>query len=255
MTTISILMYHQVGRFNRPETHRALYCNIKRFKAQMAYLHGFGYRVVSLDDALAALQGKKTLSGHAVVLTFDDGYQNFYDHAYPVLRQYDFPATVFVVSALIGRTARWFRNDGRHDPPLMDGKTLRKLSAHRISIGAHTRTHRLLGTLDDMQLKDEIVHGKAELEATVGKSVRHFCYPSGDFNEGIAKMVESAGFSSGLTCIRGAATDGENPFTLPRKAISYGDSLIGFWWKLHMKHKKKIYEKTPDAMAIECPGA
>jgi len=53
-------------------------------------------------------------------------------------------------------------------------------------------------------------------------------------------MVESTGFSSGLTCIRGAATDGENPFTLPRKAISYGDSLIGFWWKLHMKHKKKI---------------
>lgn len=240
MTMISILMYHQVGAFSRPDSHRALYCDISRFKAQMAYLHRFKYPVISLDDCLEALQGQKKFSRHAVVLTFDDGYRNFYDHAFPILRKYNFPATVFVVSSLIGKTARWLKDDGRHDPPLMDIDTLCKIRMHGITVGCHTRTHSLLGQITEKQQADEIVHGKTELEGLLGQPVTHFCYPSGDFNETVLSLVQSAGFVSGLTCIRGAVRNGENPFTLPRKAISYGDSLIGFWWKLHMKNKKKL---------------
>jgi peptidoglycan/xylan/chitin deacetylase (PgdA/CDA1 family) len=88
--------------------------------------------------------------------------------------------------------------------------------------------------------RQEIVESKAALEGLLHEEVRYFCYPSGDYDETVVDLVRKAGYEAALTCDRGAATPGDNPFALPRKAVSFGDSLIGFFWKLHMKHKKKL---------------
>ena len=105
---ISILMYHQVGDFPRMDAHRSTYCHYRRFAAQMAYLHRFGYHVLRLGDALDALRGARPIPPRAVVLTFDDGYENFYEHAYPALARYGFPAMVYLLSGFIGQDATWF---------------------------------------------------------------------------------------------------------------------------------------------------
>lgn len=232
-------MYHQVGTFDHPREHRATFCEVSRFKAQMAYLYHLGYHVISLQDCVDALLGRKTVSENCVVLTFDDGYQNFYDYAFPVLQKYGFPATVFIVSSLLGKTAQWLADDGRYDPPLMNIDTICKLRAHGITFGSHTRTHPKLSQIGKRQQIEEIVRSKAELEDILGEEIKHFCYPSGDFTDNVVRMVQETGYTSALSCVRGSVTTGDNPFILPRKAISYGDSLIGFWWKLHMKHQKK----------------
>jgi len=237
-------MYHQVGEFERPESHRATFCHIRRFKAQMAYLYRLGYRVLSLQSALDGLFGNGKLPRHSVVLTFDDGYENFNQNVFPVLERYGFPATVFLVSELLGRNAKWLAEDGRHAPDLMDKMAIKKLRSDNIVFGSHTLTHPLLTRLDQSRQAREITDSKSALEDLLGEEVKFFCYPAGDYDEKVVKLVREAGYQAALTCDRGAATPHENPLTLPRKAISFGDSLVGYFWKLHMKHRKKMQKRS-----------
>jgi len=240
MKKVSILMYHQVGRFPPPAAHRASFCHIRRFKAQMAYLHHFRYKVISLEKALHGLFGEEPMTEHSVVLTFDDGCENFRDYAWPVLRKYRFPATVFLVSSLVGKCAEWL--EGRDEPPpkLMDRETLLLLKGKGIVFGSHTRTHSILTSLNALSMKEEIAGSKADLEDLLGEEVRYFCYPNGKFHEQVVATVRDAGYEAALTCERASATPLDDRFALPRKAVSYGDSLLGYFWKLHMKHKRKI---------------
>ncbi len=236
-------MYHQVGVFSNPKAHRATFCHVRRFKAQMAYLHYFRYNVISLREALDALFGAEPKGragrGHSVALTFDDGYENFMENAFPVLRKYNFPSTVFLVAGLLGKTAEWLAKDGRFAPDMLDIEAVREMRAENVTFGSHTMTHPYLTGIGPAQRTREIHESKAVLEDLLGEEIRHFCYPGGDFNAAVVEEARAAGYASGLTCIRGAATSGDDPLILPRKAISFGDSLIGYFWKLHMKHKVK----------------
>lgn len=245
MPNISILMYHQIGEFARPSTHRSTYCHIKRFKAQMAYLHSLHYNVLGLEEAVNGLfKGKPLLPHHSVVLTFDDGYQDFKEYAFPILQHYGFPATVFLVSSLLGLTAKWLSDKGRHAPALMDPATIMELRSNNIAFGSHTATHPMLTQIDRSRQRREIRESKFALENLVNEEIKYFCYPNGDYDDGVVDCTREAGYKAALTCDRGAATPIENPFVLPRKAISFGDSLIGYFWKLHMKHKKKLQRRN-----------
>jgi len=236
MNRISILMYHQVGDFLPMQAHRATYCHHRRFARQMALLARFGYHVLSLDQALACLAGEQATPPRAVVLTFDDGYENFHQYAYPVLQRHGFPAIVYLLSGLIGGRADWLRDD---PAPLLNATQIRELRAGGIDFGSHGVSHRRLAELDEAGMRDEIVRSKAELETLLGEAVRHFCYPYGSHNRAVVETTREAGYASGVTCLRASATPAFDPLALPRKAISFGDSALGFWWKVQMKHAPK----------------
>lgn len=235
---VSILMYHQVGRFSSPRKHRAVFCDVGRFRAQMAYLKWTGHHVISLADAYRGIFQGAPLPSRPVVLTFDDGYENFREYAWPILQRYGFPATVYLVSSLLGRSASWLDKD-MSDARLMDAATIRSLRAEGVHFGSHTLTHCRLSKLDENDQRAEIFESKAELEDILGESVTDFCYPYGNYDIRSRDLVAEAGYNTALTCIRGAANTADNAFEIPRKAISYGDSLIGFLWKLHMKNARK----------------
>jgi peptidoglycan/xylan/chitin deacetylase (PgdA/CDA1 family) len=230
-------MYHQVGDFAPMPAHRSLYCHHLRFAAQMAYLARFGYQVLSLDEAVRGLSGETPIPPRAVVITFDDGYENFYQYAFPVLERHRFPATVYLVSSLVGRTAEWFGRDGRDTPALMGAERVRQLRKQGIAFGSHGVNHIKLALADEAAMRDEITRSKAELEALLDEEVRHFCYPYGSHDGKVMQTVRGAGYASAVTCVRAAATPGTNLLALPRKAISYGDNLLGYFWKLHFKNE------------------
>jgi peptidoglycan/xylan/chitin deacetylase (PgdA/CDA1 family) len=237
---ISILMYHQVGRFAPMRKHRANYCDAARFAAQMALLHRLGWRVLDLDQVLACLRGEATTPPRAVALTFDDAYDNFADHAVPVLQEHGFPATVYAISGWLGRPMAWAGDEpGRPVPKLMSAARLREVHAAGIAIGSHSASHAKLGELESERQRAELVDSKAALEDLLGAPVRHFCYPFGSFDLGAVRAAATAGYTSATTCLRGAATQADHPLALPRKAISYGDNLLGYWWKLAMKDAPK----------------
>ena len=234
---ISILMYHQVGQFPPMRAHRANYCDHRRFARQMGLLHALGWAVLDLDQALAGLRGAGPLPARSVVLTFDDGYDNFADFALPILARYGFTATVYAISGWLGQPIQWYGDEpGRPRPRLMDASRLREIQAAGMTIGSHTATHARLAEVAPAEQRRELSESKAALEDLLGTPVRHLCYPFGSFNLEAVRAAQAAGYVSATTCLRGAATEADHPLVLPRKAISFGDSLLGFAWKLGFKH-------------------
>lgn len=239
MNRIQILMYHQVGQFPNMKTHRATYCDIGRFKVQMRYLSIFGYNVLSMSDVMKCLQGNMQIPSKAVALTFDDGYENFYEYAFPVLQHYAFPATVYAIGRLVGQNADWLIADGHPNPPLMSGYRLRELLKHKIEIGSHSFNHIRLGEQSSAIVEEEALHSKIALEDVLGERVDHFCYPYGSHNIETVYAIAKAGYLTATTCERAPATIFDDLLTLPRKAVSWGDSLIGVLWKMHFKNEPK----------------
>ncbi len=240
---ISILMYHQVGPFSPMATHRSTYCSDKSFKLQMLTLAILGFKAVTMDEVLACVKGDAPMPPRAVCLTFDDGYENFFEYAYPVLKRYGFPATVYVLSGYIGKDALWFSQDGRDTPPIMTKERIEALLASGlVAFGSHGISHERLAEIPRDAMAAEVHDSKKTLEAMFGRPFRHFCYPYGSYNKVVLEEVKRAGYKSAVSCVRGAAYAGADPYQLPRKAISYGDSVLGFLWKLFIKNKRKIGE-------------
>jgi peptidoglycan/xylan/chitin deacetylase (PgdA/CDA1 family) len=239
LNKIQILMYHQVGNFAPMQTHRATYCDHRRFALQMRYLKMAGYRVISMRDAVQALQGELPVPPKAVVLTFDDAYENFYEYALPHLHAHGFPATVYAISRMLGKNADWLASDGHHAAPLMSAARLRELLGLGIEIGSHSSSHVRLGGLAAARVREETIRSKMELEDALGSGVDHFCYPYGSHDRQAMEAVAEAGYRSATTCERAAAGPGNDLLALPRKAVAWGDSLLGVWWKMHMKNKPK----------------
>jgi len=242
MKGISILMYHQIGPFSSMREHRSTYCHHKRFALQMFYLRILGYRILDFDTVLRCIKGEEEVPARAVALTFDDGYENFFDYAYPVLRRYGFPAIVYLLSGYLGKEASWFKKDGRSTPPIMSEKRIEQLMDKGISFGSHGVTHLKLGEATDEEIYFEVRESKKALEEKFKRPFRHFCYPYGSFDKRAIQIVKEAGFDSAVSCVRGSAYPGDHLYQLPRKAISYGDSILGFIWKLHMKNRRKLPE-------------
>ena len=248
MTSVQILMYHRVGDFpGRVKSHGALYCHLPRFKAQMQMFKWLGYQVISLDDAVAGLAGKIMLPAKPLVLTFDDAYVDFLEHAAPVLKSHGYPATVYAVSSLVGTTSSWDAGIGPDPAPLMNAGQLREVQDMGFTIGSHSSSHLRLAEQSDERIHSELRDSKHALEDLLGRRVDHFCYPYGSHDLRCVEAAAQAGYLSGTTCQRGAATSQDDPLSLPRKAVSRGDSLLGLWWKLRFKD-------IPKHPAIRRPG-
>ncbi|CAN5749998.1 polysaccharide deacetylase family protein [soil metagenome] len=235
---VSVLMYHQVGPFANRPAHKAAFCDIARFEAHMAWLRALRYHVIGLEDAWRGLFAGAPLPRRAVVLTFDDGYENFERWAWPVLQRNNFPATLFAVAGQLGHHAGWL--DRSFDPaPLLDAAALRRLADEGVSIGSHSMSHARLTTLPDAQARHELRGSKALLEDALGRAVPDFCYPYGDHDERVRDLTRAAGYRLALTCARGAANTANNAWEIPRKGISWGDNVLGLAWKLHAKNARK----------------
>lgn len=225
---LSVLLYHRIGPAKTRQPH---FCDIDRFRSQMRWLRASGHHVVSLEDACAGLFRGAPLPERPVVITFDDGFQDFHDHAFPVLRDFHYPAVVYVVAGLLGQAPKWL-SDVESGARIMSADMLRTVHAGGIEIGAHTLHHARLTDVTENTQISEITASKRVLEDALGKAVRSFAYPFGSYNPSIRDAVANAGFDSGLTINRGLANWAPNPYEIPRKAISWGDNAIGFFYKL-----------------------
>lgn len=236
---INILMYHQVGDFPPMTEHRSTYVDHRRFARQMAWLALAGYHVLRMDEALACLRGERPVPPRAVVLTFDDGYENFYEYAWPVLQRHGFPALVYLIAGKLGQPAEWFAQSGRATPPLMSAERVRQLRAEGCDFGGHSVNHVKLGKSDDATIRREVGDCRARLEDVLGEEVRHFCYPFGSYDLRSIAACAEAGYASATTCVRAPATPADDPLSLPRKAVSWGDNLLGLLWRMHFKNQPK----------------
>ena len=205
-----ILMYHYVREdvdkakdpvgYELSVTSAQLETQLKAFKAD-----GFQPATVS---QIAAGQG----TASSLALTFDDGYEDFYTEAYPLLQKYGWTATVYIISGKIGGS-------------YMTWDQIRDLANHGYEVGAHTVDHINLSTATESQQRHQIFDSKSTIEKEIGRPIYAFCYPSGRYDATSVSLVKEAGFTSATTTFEGVVPPLANPFLLPRLRVAPTTSL------------------------------
>jgi peptidoglycan/xylan/chitin deacetylase (PgdA/CDA1 family) len=233
--SIPILMYHSVSDEDESGV-RAYFrtCTAPSvFAEQMANLHSHGYSTCTLTQALDSLRSRRQSTTRLVVITFDDGYTNFYRQAFPVLNRFGFSATVFLPTAYIGDHPLQFK--GRD---CLTWTEVRELRNHGIVFGSHTVTHPQLRELNASAIDEEIVRSKKTIEERLGCTVDSFAYPyafpQGDteFRSMLRDALGCAGYQNGVCTTVGRGTCESDPFFMARMPVNSADDTAFFQAKL-----------------------
>ena len=198
---IPILIYHAFGQPG--ERASQFVVPIRQFARQMAWLKRLNYHVLSLEEYIHYRLQYQLPPSRSIVLTMDDGYAEIATLVEPILRRYDFPATVFLVSRKIGGCNDWTEDEALRGRPLMSWATMKEMGYQGIQFGVHTQTHPSLTGMPVAQARVEIAGAKADLERELQRPVTTFAYPYGNYDEQIQTLVAEAGFLGGCTADSG----------------------------------------------------
>lgn len=231
-----ILMYHNIAAPPRDTALRSLYVTPRMFRFQMGYLRAAGFRAVTLDEIIAFTRGGGG-GEKLVAVTFDDGYQDFLDNAFPVLRDYNFPATVYLVSDLVGTENAWDTDKAGDGKKLMGWKDIQRLKNQGVVFGSHTRTHPFLSKLSAEAIGEEVPGSRRVLQERIQMPVNHFCYPYGDYDQRVVRAVAEAGYLSAVTTRRGLVHVNDCPLELRRSFIRLNTHPLLFMLKLHSRYE------------------
>jgi len=231
MSRAIILMYHQVD-IPISDKERRFCVHPDDFGRQINWLIRSGYKFVSLNDIIEHVSGSEILPKKTVHITFDDGFIGTFEHAWPVLKKNNIPATLFAVSGLLGDSNRWMWQRGFPKRAIISKHHLRELSQEGMCIGSHTCTHPRLTEITSQEITEELQKSKKELEDIIGKKVNNFAYPYGLFNKTIQNLVEKSGYQSACSTRSGFNRPGEDPLLLRRIDVFGTDRLWQFRQKL-----------------------
>ena len=212
----AILTYHSLD-----DSGSVISVAPRLFSRQMEALAASGVRVARLTELQSA-------TGPAVALTFDDGFENFYESAAPVLARHRFPATVFLVTGYCGRSNDWPSQwSGIPRLPLMSWSRIAELSRAGVEFGAHTATHPDLGRLGEAEMREEILASKRKVEDATGREVPSFAYPYGAAPEP-ARRIVAEHFLAGCSTRLGWVRQTSPPEALERLDVYYLSRLYLF---------------------------
>ena len=205
---LPILMYHYVEFVKDPgdTIRKSLDINPFVFERQLKRMKENSLVTYFVRDIPDIFNGKIKDGGkNKIILTFDDGYEDFYTDAFPLLKKYQAKATIYIIYDFIGR--RGFLNE----------KEIKELVASGlIEIGSHTLDHSYLKTASQSIAKKQIFDSKALLEKMFNIHVETFAYPYGAYNQNIVKLVTDAGYKAAVTVARGTKQSDNNIFGLYR---------------------------------------
>jgi len=217
-TLVPILMYHYIRLVDAGLDPMGYNLSITPddFAQQMAWLQSQGYTSVSMATAQGCMSGAIACPPRPIALTFDDGYEDAYSTALPIMQRYGMRGTFYIVNNFVGQ------------PGYMTWEQLAAMRDAGMELGAHTVSHLNLTTLDQATAAFEIGQSKAELDSRLGISVTSFCYPAGFYDANIEAQVQAAGFTNATT----TRWDGDysDVLALPRRRVAGGtgiDSFVG----------------------------
>jgi peptidoglycan/xylan/chitin deacetylase (PgdA/CDA1 family) len=229
---VPVLMYHRIAD-DGPEALAPYRVRVAEFERQLAWLQGREYRGMTLEQLYRWLFERKleSVEGKPIVLTFDDAYVDFYEHAYALLRHYGFPATVFVPTAHVGQVAEWDIEHGRV-AEIMSWDQIVELSVAGVQFGSHSRSHRRMTELTPDEVLDDAIASKTELTQRLGVEIAGYCYPFGAANRTIIELIRRAGYRFAVLGLRGERAAYTDPLQLPRLEVLGTDSIDDFAGKL-----------------------
>jgi peptidoglycan/xylan/chitin deacetylase (PgdA/CDA1 family) len=216
-----VLMYHSI---NRNDKESKLVVKPESFRRHMEFLKGNDYNVISLDALAGLLKSGRPMPPKAVCITFDDGYEDNYLYAYPVLKELDLPATIFVYTDAIGK------------PGYLTIDQMREMvSNSKVRIGSHTKIHYWLGKTEKgkqnlAKAREEITSSKKALEDMTGGPVTFLAYPGGGFTKETRQLVIDAGYGGAVATNPGKNYPKNDIYALKRNRIARtADNLFVLW--------------------------
>jgi peptidoglycan/xylan/chitin deacetylase (PgdA/CDA1 family) len=219
---IPVLNYHQINN----EAHNALTLSDSEFEAQMAYLEKSGYTAISPDQLVDYLQHGAPLPDKPVLITFDDGYQDNYRVAYPIMQKHHMTGTIFLITDFVGHNGRY-----------LTWRQVREMRDHGFDFQSHTLTHLVLTKLSDEELLSQLVKSREALEWRLGKKVSYMAYPGGIYDKRVVDFTKQAGYRAAFTINFGRNHKNCGLFTLNRIPIFEGQhTFFRFWLRLKFTH-------------------
>ncbi len=202
-TNLPIFMYHYLREYNDPNDTIGTNLSVspETFSGQLDLISQAGYQPVTFKDLQAG-----QITGKPIILTFDDGYLDFYTNAYPELKKRQITAVIYIITDRIGQNN------------YLSTSQIKEVSEYGIEIGSHTRTHPDLSATNNNKAQIEIGESKKVLEQITGKPVIGFCYPSGKYTAEISATIKNNGYLYATTTKSGVASF-DKPFELKRYRI------------------------------------
>ncbi len=208
---VSVLVYHTVD-----DEDSLMSTPTEMFRKQMEYLKEKRIAVLSMKELYEGLVGPGALPDNGAVITFDDGFEGVYQNAFPILKEFGFPATLFVVTDSVGKEMGWERVEGIPAHRLSTWDELREMDQNGIDIQTHGATHSFMTELDVEGLDVEVGGSIKAIEEHLNKKVEFLAYPYGLSNPLTIKVLKESGIICAVSGVFGNVRKGHDPYTLRR---------------------------------------
>ena len=207
----SVLMYHRFGENKYPTT------NIKmdQFSDHIKELIKTKYNVIKIQDGLNAIQNISLVKDRSVIITIDDAYSSVFNNAWPILKKYGLPFTLFVSTDVIDNKT----------PGYMSWEEIRILRDNGVTIGSQTKSHPHMHNLSENQIVKELEFSNSRFVQEIGSKPEIFAYPYGEYNLNVVEKIKINGFKAAFGQHSGVAHLSLGLYQLPRFAMNetYGN--------------------------------
>lgn len=227
---IPVIMYHRVVNDESEAGVHGTYITAKKFDEHMRFLKENGYETITFKE-LKKLNWRNRFNKEKklIMLTFDDGYEDNYKIAFPILKKYNFHCIIYLVSHL--NFNRWdveVPNNPEKKFTLMNLDMIKEMQEYGIEFGGHTMTHPKLAHIPLEEARKEILTSKATLEEKLGEKLTSFAYPYGDLNEDVKNIVKESGYDFAVATDSGDISFAEDLFQIRRIGIFPTNNMLNF---------------------------
>lgn len=225
---VPILMYHSISSAATAR-FRQFTVSPWLFAEHMAYLHQQRYTPLTVTQFIRARsQGASALAERPVILTFDDGFADFFTDALPVLKRYNVTATLYITTAFIDGVSQWMRRERETARRILSWQELSEIAVNGIECGAHTHTHPRLDTLSTRAARNEMARSKRLLEDHLGQETCSFAYPYGYQTARLRQIAREIGFTSACAVRHAKSSITDDAFCLARLMVHADTDLNTF---------------------------
>lgn len=225
-----VLMYHSIENHKNDKFDKWRVSPLE-FKKQISWLSKNGFKSYTISE-LAEL---KDIPKKAVCITFDDGYEDNFTNAYPILKKYGFKATIYLVPNQ--KTNHWESKNTAFVSNMLNQMQIKQMS-DIIEFGSHTMSHLNLEKSTLENVKDEMKNSKEAVGSLTGKECIAFAYPYGKYTDEIAKICKDVGYKNAVIVKRGIYKNEDDKFKIKRIGILGTESFFDFWLKFHKIRNK-----------------
>jgi peptidoglycan/xylan/chitin deacetylase (PgdA/CDA1 family)/SAM-dependent methyltransferase len=226
VTTLPILCYHRIAE-SGPIALAPYRTHPRAFEQQVRWLRRHGYYSISVAQWVEAMKQNAPLPGRPVLFTFDDGYSDFAEVAWPILDRHGFSALVFIVTGKVGGPADWDADLGE-SALLMGWEDIRQLARDGVDFGSHSVNHRTLDSLAIAEVIEECISSRAILQDKLNRPISTIAYPWDAHNQDVRHIAADCGYTIAMTTRPGRAQPTDDQMALPRIQIFADCSLRNF---------------------------